>query len=113
MYDIARLDELHAAATHGDWERCQAGDGQCPCGLVWDANKEIQITVCSPQPLADAMWITEVHNAWPAVAARLAILEEFARRIKEASRFRDDSGVAGSVIDAIDWFNDKIKKAGE
>lgn len=113
MSDLEQLKELHAATTQGDWERCQAGDGQCPCGLVWDANEEIQITVCSPQPLADAAWIIESHNRWPAVAARLAILEEFARRIKEASRFRDDISVAGSVIDAIDWFDDKIKKGGE
>ena len=81
MYDITRLKELHATTTQGDWQRCQAGDGQCPCGLVWDANEEIQITVCSPQPLADAMWITESHNAWPAVAAELTRLREAHREL--------------------------------
>jgi hypothetical protein len=110
MYDITRLKELHATTTQGDWQRCQAGDGQCPCGLVWDANEEIQITVCSPQPLADAMWITESHNAWPAVAAELARLREFAQRVREASRFRDDISVAGTVLKSIDWLAE-IKKA--
>ena len=112
MYDITRLKELHATTTQGDWQRCQAGDGQCPCGLVWDANEEIQITVCSPQPLADAMWITESHNAWPAVAARLVLLEEFARRVRVASRFRDDISVVWSVMDYVDWL-DETEKAGE
>ena len=112
MTDITRLNELHAAATRGDWQRCQSDEGKCPCGLVWDANEEIQITVCSPQPLADAMWITESHNAWPAVAAELARLREFVQRVRKASRFRDDTSVAWSVVDYVDWL-DETEKAGE
>ena len=116
MPDITRLNELHAATTHGDWQRCQAGDGQCPCGLVWDANEEIQITVCSPQPLADAMWITESHNSWPAVEARLAMLEEFARDCRDNYDCDSDAHKydtrcraceAAKVLDA------ETKKAGE
>ena len=114
MIDVNGLNALHAATTQGDWQRCQAGDGQCPCGLVWDANEEIQITVCSPQPIADAMWITESHNAWPAVEARLAILEEFARRVRNSVDGNSNSTLLFHYVQFdIEWLSHQAKKAME
>lgn len=114
MLDITRLKELHAATTQSDWQRCQEGDGQCPCGLVWDANEEIQITVCSPRPLADGMWITESHNAWPAVEARLAILEEFARRVRNSVDGNSNNNLLFHYVQFdIEWLDHQAKKVGE
>lgn len=46
MTDITRLDELHAAATHGDWERCQSNEGKCKCGFVFSVTDNRLIARC-------------------------------------------------------------------
>ena len=90
MLDITRLNELHAATTQGDWQRCQANNGTCQCGLVWSSEVDAVVANCGSDPLvadevpkitdeqmvANSYWIAESHNAWPAIAARLALLED-------------------------------------
>jgi hypothetical protein len=68
--------------------------------------------ISDEQMVANSDWVAEAHNAWPAIAARLVLLEEFARRVRKASRFRDDISVAGTVLLSIDWL-DEAEKAGE
>ena len=90
MTDITRLNELHAATTQGDWQRCRANAGTCQCGLVWSSEVDAVVANCGSDPLvadevpkitdeqmvANSYWIAESHNAWPAIAARLALLED-------------------------------------
>ena len=90
MTDITRLNELHAATTQGDWQRCQANNGTCQCGLVWSSEPDTVVANCGSDPahpdelpkipdeemVANSDWIAASHNEWPAVAARLALLED-------------------------------------
>jgi hypothetical protein len=90
MLDITRLSELHAATTQGDWQRCRANAGTCQCGLVWSSEVDAVVANCGSDPLvadevpkitdeqmvSNSDWIAESHNAWPAIAARLALLED-------------------------------------
>ena len=96
MPDITRLNELHAATTQGDWQRCRANGGTCQCGLVWSSELDAVVANCGSDPLvadevpkitdeemvANSYWIAESHNEWPAIAARLALLED--NEIKKA-----------------------------
>ena len=124
MIDIQRLSALHAATTQGAWHQCGANNGKCPCGLVWTGEADTVVARCKSvddglprlsdeQVRANGDFIAEAHNAWPAVAAELTMLREFARRVRVSCRFRDDISVAGSVIDDIDWLDAETKKAGE
>ena len=90
MTDITRLNELHSATTQGDWLWCHANGGTCQCGLVWSSELDAVVANCGSDPLvadevpkitdeemvANSYWIADVHNEWPAVAARLALLED-------------------------------------
>lgn len=66
--DIKRLSELHTATTQGEWKARQFE------GMTGGTTVEPEMT------LDDWRSCCELHNAWPAVAARLAILEEFAQK---------------------------------
>jgi len=122
MIDIKRLNALYAATTQGDWQRCMANSGTCQCGLVWSSDLDAVVANCGSDPLlaeevpkitdeemvANSAWVGASHNAWPAVAARLALLEEFVQRV-EASRVAEPF----DVCDALDWLEAETKKAGE
>jgi hypothetical protein len=96
MTDITRLNALHAATTQGDWQWCRANGGTCQCGLVWSSELDAVVANCGSDPLvadevpkitdeqmvANSYWVAESHNEWPAVAARLALLED--NEIKKA-----------------------------
>lgn len=140
MSDITRLNELHAATTHGDWQRCQANDGTCQCGLVWSIELDAVVANCGSDPLvadevpkitdeemvANSYWIAEVHNAWPAVAAELTRLREARELLTELRAKLAEHGsegsppVGGSVcqerdsrLAMLEEFDIKTTKVGE
>lgn len=123
MNDIARLNELYAATTPGEWRRCAANGGRCSCGLVWSlAADAVLASVASDddgpiipddQKFSNGDFIAAMHNAWPDISRRLAMLEEFASRVGYAVESESDRGVIGLAAEqAIDWL-DSQKKAGD
>jgi hypothetical protein len=127
MIDIKRLNELHAATTQGPWSRCMANAGTCMCGLVWGSDLDSVVANCGSDPLvadeipkitdeqmvANSEWVAASHNTWPAVAAELTRLREFARLVRSGieiheSEIRDEWTVA-----SVAWLDAKTKKAGE
>ena len=123
MIDIQRLSELYAATTQGAWHQCGANNGKCPCGLVWTGEADTVVASChcggiEPTPpveqeIANANWVAEAHNAWPAVAARLAMLEEFARRVRSGIELADAATRDSWTTAAVNWIDSQTKKAGE
>lgn len=130
MLNIQRLHALHAATTQGPWERCQANNGTCQCGLVWSSDLDAVVANCGSDPLvaeevpqitdeqmvANSAWIAAAHNAWPGVAARIATLEEFAQRVRDA-HCDENARIGWQTIEywsqyAIDWLDAETKKAG-
>lgn len=127
MSDITQLTKLHEATTQGDWQRCQGNNGTCQCGLVWSSEPDTVVANCGSDPsrpdelpiitdeqmVANSDWIAEAHNAWPAVAARLALLEEFARRVRDANT--DAPLIVRGIKSgqAVDWLDAETKKAGK
>lgn len=59
-----------------------------------------------------AAWDVAIEAAWPDVSRRLAMLEEFAARVKAASE-EDPVLCSYSVGDAIGWLNVEQQKASE
>ena len=116
MIDITRLNELHAATTHGDWQRCQANAGTCQCGLVWSSAIDAVVANCGSDPLvadevpkitdeemvANSYWIAESHNEWPAIAAELTRLREFERLLRESN--------SDEVARDIEWIDSQTKE---
>lgn len=125
MIDITRLNELHAATTQGEWSRCNASDGKCPCGLVWSVDRDMVLatvargdddgpTIPDEQKFANGDFIAAAHNAWPAVVARLALLEEFARRVRASIHLsQTEYGDGREAERDIDWLDAETTKAGE
>lgn len=90
------LDRLHAEATPGDWliyvERCSDRDqAKRECERLVDGTKGESVdfymltteesvapgvTGCGPTSKANAEWITQIHNAWPTISARLKELKD-------------------------------------
>jgi len=119
MIEITRLNALHAATTQGDWQRCMANAGTCQCGLVWSSAADTVVANCGSDPahadeipkttdeqmVANSAWVGESHNAWPAVAAELTRLREFARLVRESN--------SDEVARDIDWLDAETKKARE
>ncbi len=64
--ELARLDELHAAATAGDWQRHPSPKKWVLLPIPEDAD---------PNNDANANWCVAAHNAYPALRARIAELE--------------------------------------
>ena len=84
MYDITRLNELNAAMVR----RLETmGD--------------------------DDILVDEIKTAWPAVAARLALLEEFAQRVSESEYLYDEQATLHSLSAAVSWLEVATEKAGE
>ena len=121
MLDINRLNELYAATTQGDWQRCHANGGTCQCGLVWSSELDAVVANCGSDPLvaeeipkitdeqmvANSDWIAESHNAWTAIAARLATLDEFAMRASEAQYLYDEQATLHSLSASVSWLESK------
>ena len=126
MYDIKRLNELHAATTQGcrkadgaSWYEADELDGQrlpaigmCkhPGNLITPA---LFSKVAAFAFAADRDFSLAAHNAWPDVAARLATLEEFAQRVSEAEYLYDEQATLHSLSAAVSWLEVATEKAGE
>ena len=130
MIDIKRLNELHAETTQGcrkadgaSWYEADELDGQrlpaigmCkhPGNLITPA---LFSKVAAFEATADRDFSLAIHSAWPAVAARLATLEEFAQRVSDAhcdenARFGWPTIGYWSQC-AIEWLDTETEKAGE
>lgn len=89
MNDIDELDRLHAAATQGEWVVCDRvgfwsvrtaeGETAFDDGGACDEYAH----QCAP-PTRDA--IVALHNAWPAISARLRAAEAEVARLRGALR---------------------------
>ena len=100
MKTLDELDRLHAAATAGPWEvsdrvdfwsvRAAEGETAFDDGSVCDEYR----AQCSV-PTRDA--IVALHNAWPAISARLRAAEA------EVERLRGLCGEAAEHIDPMRW----------
>lgn len=79
---LARLDALHAAATAGEWVLGEKEE----VGYVYDEADYELANVVSNNFEADAQWIAESKNAYPALAQ--AFREALAReaRLREAAQ---------------------------
>jgi len=75
-------------------------------------SKRLDELHAATEPVGEYEWERAIDNAWPAISAELTRLREFARRVREAGRFRDDTSVAGTVLHSINWLDDEIKKGG-
>lgn len=126
MIDINRLDELYAAAitqldhpAHSDYRDWIHG--------ITDAWTAVAAELTRLREARELL--TELRRKLaeygiegsPPVGgsvfqkrdSRLAMLEEFERRVREASRFRSDTFVVGDVLRSINWLDGHAKKAGE
>ena len=92
MFDIDRLEALHAAATPGEWESRHYGtcyeDDEDFLNEIGDgvqvASTAINLASCDR---ADSYFIAASHNAMPELIAELRQLREFERRVR---RILDD-----------------------
>jgi hypothetical protein len=130
MIDIKRLNELHAATTQGcrtaegaSWYEADELDGQrlpaigmCkhPGNLISPA---LFSKVAAFAFAADRDFSLAAHNAWPDVAARLATLEEFAQRVRDA-HCDENARIGWQTIEywsqcAIEWLDAETEKSGE
>lgn len=86
VYDLKRLNELHAATTPGEWHAVQYADNWClqdgpdygdrqldggDCDEEWECRN-----VPTDEGGANMRFVAEAHNARPAVAAELAAARE-------------------------------------
>lgn len=130
MSDITQLNELHAATTQGDWQRCQGNNGTCQCGLVWSSEPDTVVANCGSDPsrpdelpiitdeemVANSDWIAASHNAWPAVAVELTRLREARELLTELRAKLADSHKYDTrcrACDAAKVLDGQIKKVGE
>ena len=68
------------------------------------------------EPVGEYNWERAIDTAWPAVAARLAVLEEFAQRIRDA-HCDENARIGWPTIEywsqyAIEWLDAETEKAG-
>lgn len=89
MSDLEELKRLHKAATPGEWF---ATDWQRPSGTFTptlvatkeEAGSDLESCACdcdhAEHPIENAAWIAAIHNAFPAILARL----EAAQRLRDA-----------------------------
>ena len=87
---LDELDALHAAATAGEWQRAPASGRILADG--W------------PVPMSDPATtaaIIALHNAWPAISARLRAAEAAVERLRGAL-FPIATGRFASVSEACD-----------
>jgi len=108
-----------------------ANAGTCQCGLVWSSAANTVVANCGSDPahadeipkitdeqmVANSEWVAASHSAWPGVAARLAVLEEFAQRVRDA-HCDENAGFGWPTIGywsqcAIEWLDAETEKAGE
>lgn len=94
MIDITRLSELHTMAT--------------ALRLLAD-----QITAPDDVPEACLRDAARMIDELSKQSARLAILEEFARRASEAQYLYDEQATLHSLADTVWWLEVETEKAGE
>lgn len=111
--DLPALDKLHASATAGEWLPCGDDRGGCICGKIYHRERELQIVHPYDEDLphpqgeeakANALWIASIHNAFPALSARLKLLEQTLRGVIEEKRqsrdacLEDDDAIAADAL---------------
>jgi hypothetical protein len=103
---LAKLDELHAKATPGEWDyeprgvscdpaddvhTLRAGDRNLSTGSKWEGT----VLLC------DAEAIVELHNHWKEVRAYIASLEAALPRLVEIETFIYEDGTQRRYVDGV------------
>ena len=97
--NLEELKRLHAAATQGEWVSNSCESSQRDYARITLAGKGSYVGDACEN--SDGACIAAIHNAFPAIVAKL----EAAQRLRDAL-----DGQADGIADAIDAFDAVVKK---